>query len=237
MPSAILAIKKAAQIADQVLEQFPDILMPGMTEKQVASKIRKLIKAYGGQKESFRIIVASGARSSMIHGYATEKKIRSGEPVIIDFGVVFDGYCSDITRTFIVPSGSCDKPARIYNNNYEQVYAIVKKAQAKAISMVWHGIKVSRVDNAVRAVFKKYGLEKYFPHSTGHGIGIKVHEQPRLSYKSDEILKKGMVITIEPGLYFGRNTKLSGKRPFGIRIEDMFLVTGSGSLMLTKATK
>jgi Xaa-Pro aminopeptidase len=237
MPSAISQIKKAAQIADIVLEQFPDVLKPGLSEKQVASTIRKIIRVYGGQKESFRTIVASGSRSSMVHGYATEKKIRAGEPVIVDFGVVYNGYCSDITRTFIVPFAKSQRHSGVYNNNYGKAYLMVKAAQAKAIGLVRAGAKAASIDNAVRKVFKRHGVEKFFPHSTGHGICRQVHEQPRISYKSDETLREGMIITIEPGLYFGKNTRLAGSRPFGIRIEDMVLVTKTGCRLLTKAHK
>lgn len=216
-------IKLAAKIASRVMDSiFPEI-KEGVTEKYISSLIRKKIKELGGERESFKIIIASGKRSALPHGYASHKKIKNGDLVMIDFGVLLKKYRSDITRTFAV--GNISKKQK-------KTYDLVKRAQLKAINEVKAGVPVKKIDEIVRQEFKKFGVEKYFPHSTGHGIGIKVHEKPRISAKSDEVLRKRMVITIEPGLYF---KKL--KNPFGIRIEDMVLVTKNGGILLTDAKK
>ena len=231
MPSnRISKIGTAARIADEVMLSIPDILRPGMTEMQAALQIKKHIKKKGGHKESFRLIVASGKRSAMPHGYATKKVIRKNEIVMIDMGVHFDGYCSDITRMFFVGVRGCNPLfVSAAPNRIKKIYNIIKSAQTKAIRMIKAGVPVASVDKAVRKKFSRYGMEKYFTHSTGHGIGRKVHEQPRISIKSTERLKSGQIITIEPGLYF--------KNKFGIRIEDMVLVKKRGYEIMTKAPK
>ena len=219
----------AAEIASHIVDIVPEFLKPGMTEQNVASIIRKHIKKRGGHKESFRMIIASGKRSAMPHGYATKKVIRKNEIVMVDIGVHYDGYCSDITRMYHVGAKCISPiPESDATNKIKKIYNIVKTAQLKAIKMVRSGILVSDIDKAVRKEFKKYGLEKYFTHSTGHGIGKMVHEEPRISHKNTkgEILETGQVITIEPGLYF--------KDEFGIRIEDMILVKKKGYEILTE---
>jgi len=226
MPSnRISKIRTAARIADEVILSVPDFLRAGMTELQVASRIKKHIKKKGGHKESFRLIIASGKRSAMPHGYATNKVIRKNEIVMIDMGVHYDGYCSDITRMFWVGDNVetrliASPPASNAPNRIKKIYNIIKSAQLKAIKMIRAGIPAAKIDKAVRKEFKRFGMEKYFTHSTGHGIGRKVHEDPRISIKSPERLKSGQIITIEPGLYF--------KNKFGIRIEDMVLVKKEG---------
>ncbi|MEK7375751.1 MAG: M24 family metallopeptidase [Candidatus Margulisiibacteriota bacterium] len=231
MPSnRISKIKTAARIADEVMLSIPDILRPGMTELRVASQIKKHIRKKGGHRESFRIIVASGKRSALPHGYATKKIIRKNEIVMIDIGVHYKGYCSDITRMFFVGIRGCEPlsgsnaPIRI-----KKIYNIIKSAQLKAIRMVKAGIPVAKIDKTVRKEFKRYRMEKYFTHGTGHGIGKKVHEEPRISHKTHPKLKSNQIITIEPGLYF--------KNKFGIRIEDMVLVKKNGYEIMTKAPK
>ncbi len=228
-------IRTAARIADEVISLVPDLIKRGMTEHRAALEIKKHIKKRGGHRESFRIIVASGKRSAMPHGYATKKVIRKNDIVMIDIGVHYDGYCSDITRMFFVGAEQCSaltmSPAP---NLMKKIYNIIRSAQSKAIKMVKAGVAVADIDKAVRKEFKRYGMEKYFTHSTGHGIGKKVHEQPRISSIGagghlPVRLKSGQVITIEPGLYF--------KNKFGIRIEDMVLVNKNGHEILTKAPK
>lgn len=205
------------------MDFLPPFIKPGVSEKFIASVIRKKIKELGGEKESFKIIVASGKRSALPHGYSTNKKIHKGEFVIVDFGVLLKEFRSDITRTFAV--GAISK-------KQQKIYEIVKKAQQKAIDAVRDNVPVKNIDKIVRKDFKKHNLEKYFPHSTGHGIKFKVHEKPRISFRSSEVLKSGMVITIEPGLYFKKI-----KKPFGVRIEDMVLVKKRGGVLLTNAKK
>ncbi len=217
MKANLKYIRKAADIASKVIDETIEMISPGMTENEVASLIRKLLKQNGADRESFRIIVASGKRTALPHGYATSKKISPSDVVMIDMGAKYRGNCSDITRTFFMKEP---------DKQQKKIYDLVEKAQEIAIAKVKAGVPVRDIDKKVRDYFKMNRVEKYFPHSTGHGIGLKVHENPRISIKNDnDKLTTGTVITIEPGLYF------NGK--FGIRIEDMLLVTDNGYEILT----
>jgi len=169
---------------------------------------------------SFETIVAGGERSALPHGRATLAKIPRRGFVVLDFGVVLDGYCSDMTRT--VHMGAARKGER-------EVYDAVLDAQEAALSKVRAGVAAEAVDQAARDVFEAAGLAEAFTHSTGHGVGLEIHEGPKLGRKQTQTLKAGMVVTIEPGVY------LPGR--FGIRIEDTVLVTKSGCVNLTPTTK
>jgi Xaa-Pro aminopeptidase len=169
---------------------------------------------------SFPTIIASGARSALPHGRASEQLIRAGGFVVCDFGVILSGYCSDETRTVWV--GAVPEDAR-------RAYEAVKEAQQAAIDAVRPGIAVGEVDAAARKVLRKAGLGRYFTHSTGHGVGLEIHETPRVADGQREVLKPGMVITIEPGVYF------PGK--WGVRIEDMVAVTAGGCEVMTATSK
>src|SRR5262249_50976279 len=172
------------------------------------------------EEMSFPIIIASGARSALPHGRASDQVIRPGGFVVCDFGVILAGYCSDQTRTVWV--GSVSDEAR-------RVYEAVREAQQAAIRAVRPGARVGEVDAAARKVLRKTGLGKYFTHSTGHGVGLEIHEAPRVAAGQKEVLQAGMVITIEPGVYF------PGK--WGVRIEDMVVVTANGCEVLTPTGK
>lgn len=229
----ICRLRRAAAIALKVAEEAVEHIRPGLRERDVASFIRRRMKHYGAEGLSFKTIVAAGRRSSMPHGYATLNRIRRKDVVMIDCGAKYKGVCSDITRmAFVDNAGAGLKPARTTDRRISRIYNIVISAQKKAIRLVRAGVPVGHIDMAVRRVFKEHGLEKYFPHSTGHGICRFVHEEPRISHKKSDILESGMVITIEPGLYFPKQ-----KIPFGIRIEDMILVKNGGYEILTTATK
>lgn len=204
---------KAIGIAKQVFKNL--IVAPGLKEKEVADQIKQKLKEYRAQP-AFRIIVASGKRSAKPHGFATNKIIRRGELVVIDFGARYNGYCSDITRTFIV-----GKPT----SKQRKIYQIVKEAQQRAIKAVRPGKVVKAVDEAARDYIKQKGWGRYFIHNTGHGIGKKVHQAPKVSKRNRNRLRKGMVITIEPGIYI--------KGWGGVRVEDMVLVTKRGCQILT----
>jgi Xaa-Pro aminopeptidase len=169
---------------------------------------------------SFPTIVASGARSALPHGRASEQAIRPGGFVVCDFGVILEGYCSDQTRTVWV--GAASEEAR-------KAYHAVLEAQKAAVDAVRPGIAVGQVDSAARKVLQKAGLARNFTHSTGHGVGLEIHEIPRVADGQKEILQPGMVITIEPGVYF------PGK--WGVRIEDMVAVTSVGREVLTPTGK
>lgn len=229
----ISGIRIAANMASSLIEDVRLFIRPGLRECDIASFIKKRMKYYGADGASFRTIVAAGKRTAMPHGYATKNRIRRRDVVMVDCGVKYKGVCSDITRMiFLGDRGAGLKPARTTNIRILEIYNIVKSAQKKAIRMVRSGVAVRDIDLAVRKEFRKYRLEKYFPHSTGHGICEFVHEEPKISHKKSDILEAGTVITIEPGLYFP-----GLKRPFGVRIEDMVLVKKNGCEVLTRVEK
>jgi len=173
---------------------------------------------------SFSTIIAAGARSALPHGRASDQAIPGGGFVVCDFGVILSGYCSDQTRTVWVNSTSGAVPEDVL-----QAYEAVRESQQAAIDAVRPGVAVGEVDEAARKVLRKSGLGRYFTHSTGHGVGLEIHEIPRVAAGQKEILQPGMVITIEPGVYF------PGK--WGVRIEDMVVVTSSGCDVLTPTRK
>ena len=209
---------KAVKIAEKVFKKLK--LEPGVSEKEVARWIRKELKLQGARKEAFRIIVASGRRSAKPHGFASTKRLRPGEIVMVDFGALFKGFRSDITRTYVLGKPTIKQ---------KRIYRILKTAQRAAIRKIKEGIGGQQVDNAARSVIEKAGYGKNFIHSTGHGVGRKVHEPPKLSRKSKSYLKAGQVVTVEPGIYI--------KGWGGMRIEDMVLVTKRGCRLLTRVPK
>jgi Xaa-Pro aminopeptidase len=174
----------------------------------------------GAEQMSFPTIIASGARSALPHGRASGQPIRRGGFVVCDFGVILSGYCSDQTRTVWV--GPVSEKAR-------RAYEAVREAQQAAGDAVRPGATTGEVDAAARKVLRKAGLAQYFTHSTGHGVGLEIHEAPRVADGQTEILRPGMVITIEPGVYFPGE--------WGIRIEDMVAVTATGCEVMTPTSK
>jgi len=210
------AVRLGATLFDRALE----VLKPGVKEGEVAAVMEYAARTSGAEEMSFPTIIASGARSALPHGRATQQVIAPGGFVVCDFGVILAGYCSDQTRT--VWMGSASAEAR-------EAYEAVREAQAAAIATVRPGISVGEVDAAARKVLHKSGLGRYFTHSTGHGVGLEIHETPRVAAGQKEVLKPGMVFTIEPGVYF------PGK--WGVRIEDMVAVNESGCEVLTPTGK
>jgi Xaa-Pro aminopeptidase len=210
------AVKLGATLFDRALE----VLRPGVREVEVAAEMELAARRGGAEEMSFSTIIASGARSALPHGRASEQAIPKGAFVVCDFGVILSGYCSDQTRTVWV--GTVQEDAR-------RAYEAVKEAQHAAIDAVGPGIAVGDVDAAARKVLRKAGLGRYFTHSTGHGVGLEIHEIPRVADGQKEILQPGMVITIEPGVYF------PGK--WGVRIEDVVAVTAGGCEVLTPTSK
>jgi Xaa-Pro aminopeptidase len=213
-------IGQAAQVGCTVFEEILSRMETGLTEIAVAAELEFLARGMGAEGMSFETIIASGPRSALPHGRATQAKLPRKGFVTLDFGVILNGYCSDMTRT--VHLGSASREERFA---YESVLA----AQEAAVAAVKPGVTCGEVDEAARSVLRKAGLAKYFTHSTGHGVGLEIHEQPRLAAGQEMPLESGMVVTIEPGVY------LPGK--FGIRIEDMVAVTNSGGQVLTPVTK
>ncbi len=213
-------ITKSAQITDKCFYHIVKYIKPGVTEWDIALEIEFFYKKHGCKRISFDTIVASGAGSSMPHYKTGNKKIKAGEPVLIDMGCVYNGYCSDITRTVFVTR----VPDAI-----QKIYSIVQQAQQKAIDAVKPGITTNKLDSIARDFIAANGYGAMFGHSLGHGVGLDVHEMPAVKQNGEIQLKKGMVITIEPGIY------IPGKG--GVRIEDMVLVTDKGHQVLTKSTK
>ena len=193
---------------------------PGIPEVEVAAKMEHAARTSGAEGMSFETIIASGPRSALPHGRASSAPIQPGGFVVCDFGVILHGYCSDRTRTVYV--GAATAEAR-------QVYEAVLESQLAAIDAVGPGVAVGKVDRAARRVLEKKGFARYFTHSTGHGVGLEIHEAPRLAQGQQEILRPGMVVTIEPGVY------LPGK--WGVRIEDMVVVTERGCEVLSPTQK
>ncbi len=210
------AVKLGASLFDRALE----VMRPGVKESEVAAEMEYTARRAGAEEMSFPTIIASGVRSALPHGRASQQEIAPDGFVVCDFGVILAGYCSDQTRTVWV--GATTKQAR-------SAYEAVKEAQLAAIAAVQPGATVGEVDAAARKVLRKDRLGRYFTHSTGHGVGLEIHEAPRVAAGQKEVLKPGMVITIEPGVYF------PGK--WGIRIEDMVAVREGGCEVLTPTSK
>jgi Xaa-Pro aminopeptidase len=215
-------IRAAVRLGATLFDRAMEVLRPGVKETDVAAEMEYAARRAGAEEMSFPTIVASGARSALPHGRATEQVIARGGFVVCDFGVILGGYCSDQTRSVWVGSSSAGREGRA-------AYEAVREAQRGAIGAIGPGISVAEVDAAARRILTKAKLGRYFTHSTGHGVGLEIHESPRVAAGQKEILRPGMVITIEPGVYFpGR---------WGIRIEDMVVVTESGSEVLTPTSK
>ena len=213
-------IKKATVITDQVFSQILGLIQPGITEIDVAAEIEDMIKKLGAEEVAFGTIVASGKRSALPHGRASQKKIKPNEPVTLDYGAVVDGYVSDMTRTFVVGKAS---------KKFKRVYQTVLNSQKKAIRAAKPKMKCSQLDKVARDVIKRAGFGKYFGHGLGHGIGLLVHDFPTVNSKSQQVLLPGMVITIEPGIYIPNWG--------GVRIEDDVLITRTGCQVLTRSPK
>lgn len=213
-------IKKAVEITDQAFSHICNFIKPGITEREVALELEYFMKKKGGDKNSFEFIVASGKRSSMPHGVASEKVIETGDFVTMDFGTVYEGYCSDMTRTIIV--GEPDEKQK-------KIYDIVLKAQLEVIDKIKPGMTCKEADALARDIIAEEGYGERFGHSLGHGLGIEVHEFPRVSFASDRVLEPGMVVTDEPGIYIPDWG--------GVRIEDDLIITEDGCKVLNKSPK
>ncbi len=213
-------IRSAVALGAKLFDRAVEVIGPGVKETEVAAEMELAARRGGAEEMSFPTIIASGARSALPHGRASDQTIARGGFVVCDFGVILSGYCSDQTRTVWV--GPVPKDAR-------EAYEAVREAQQAGIAAVRPGIPVGEVDAAARKVLRKAGLARYFTHSTGHGVGLEIHEIPRVANGQREILQPGMVITIEPGVYF------PGK--WGVRIEDMVAVTAGGCEVMTPTSK
>jgi len=214
-------IRKACKIADDAFTKILEVIKPGIREIDIAADLEYFMRKLGAETPSFTTIVASGWRGSLPHGTATDKKIRAGELVTMDFGAIYNGYCSDITRTICVGRAS-DEQKKIYN--------LVLDAQLYGLEIITAGKGGKEIDAAVRERLDNAGYGRFFVHGLGHGVGLEIHEEPRLSKLSKcEKLLPNMIITDEPGIYienFG-----------GVRIEDTVLVTSGKAQALTRSPK
>jgi len=213
-------MRDAARLISDVWTRVVRKIKPAMSELTVAAELEYAMKLKGASGPSFETIIASGPRSAWAHARATSKLLRKNELVVMDQGAILRGYCSDMTRTVFLGSPS-DRVRRLYR--------AVLDAQQAAKAAIEPGATAGEVDAAARAVLKGHRLDRYFTHSTGHGLGIEVHEMPRLSRGERFVLKEGMVVTVEPGVYF--------EGLGGIRIEDEVVVTATGAEDLTSASR
>lgn len=215
-------IRKAAEITDKAFNHILGFIKVGVKELDIAIELEYFMKKLGAEGPSFRFIVASGKRSAMPHGVASDKIIEEGDFVTIDMGCVYKGYCSDMTRTIVMGKA---------NEKQKNIYNIVLEAQEKSLKAIRPGIQGYEVDKVAREIISSYGYGENFGHGLGHGVGLEIHENPRLAQNEmgKIALKPGMVITDEPGIYipnFG-----------GVRIEDLVLITDDGYEVLSKSTK
>lgn len=211
---------RAEAIGDEAFAHILKILKPGMTELQVAAELEYRMKLSGAAGLSFSTIVASGVNSSMPHAVPGEKVIENGDFVTMDFGCLYKGYCSDMTRTVVV--GKADEKQK-------EIYAVVLKAQTEALSALHAGMTGKEADAVARDVIAGAGYGQYFGHALGHSVGLYIHEKPTLSPADNTVLEPGMIETVEPGIYipgFG-----------GVRIEDMVIITEDGVKNLTASPK
>ena len=216
----IAKLRAAAALGCKLFDRILTFIQPGMTEMAVAAELEHAARLAGAEGMSFETIIASGERSSRPHGHATMARLPRRGFVTLDFGVLLDGYCSDMTRTIhIGPARAAERAA----------YDAVLEAQEAGVAAVHAGVITGDVDEACRSVLRRAKLDQWFTHSTGHSLGLEIHEEPRLAVKRTEKLKAGMIVTIEPGVY------MPGK--FGLRIEDTVLVTRSGCEILTPSPK
>ncbi len=219
-PDEIELITRAVEITDKAFEYIEEVISPGMTEMEVAWELEKFQRQQGSQTMPFDIIVASGPNAALPHAKPSQRKINSGEPVVIDMGARVEGYCSDFTRT-LCPG----KP----DDTFKKVYDTVLGAQLAAIALIKEGMSGEEADSFARTVIAEAGYAEAFGHSLGHGVGLAEHEQPRLGPNSTEPLASGMVFSIEPGIY------LPGWG--GVRIEDLAVMEKGEIRVLSRGKK
>ena len=219
-PRELEYIRHAESIGDQVFTEILDFIKPGMTELEIAARIEYLLKVKGASGCSFPAIVASGVNSSMPHAVPSSKKIEVGDFLTMDFGCVYEGYCSDMTRTIVIGKAS---------DKQKEVYETVLKAQLAALDFLRAGVKGKDVDKVARDIIYSAGYEGCFGHGLGHSVGLHIHENPRLSMLEEDIIEAGMTETVEPGIYI--------KGFGGVRIEDLVVVTEDGYENFTFSNK
>jgi len=218
-PEEIACIKKSCNIAEQVFEYILDFIRPGISELDIAIEIDYKARLLGSEGTAFDTIVTSGSRGALVHGQPSNKKIKRGDIILMDFGCKVNGFCSDISRTIC-----CGKP----KPEHKQIYTLLYDAMTTAIRDVRPGMKGDYLDNVARKMIKNAGYGDYFKHSLGHGLGLICHEKPTITFRmQNQIIPENVVLAIEPGIY------LSDK--FGMRIEDNVLVAPTKNIKLTNA--
>ena len=210
-------IKAALEIAETAFMEFRNRIKPGMTEKESAWLLEKLIREKGAESLSFPVIAAAGKNSALPHAIPGNKKLKKGEPLLFDFGAKLNGYCSDTTRTLVM--GRPDE-------KFKKIYDILFNAQQLAVDNIKPGISAQYIDKTARDYIDATEFKGKFTHSLGHGVGLAIHEAPRLSKKDNTLLEPGMIITVEPGIYLPEWG--------GIRLENMVMVTDNGACVLNK---
>jgi len=216
----LASIAHAEKIGDMAFSYILDEIRPGVSEKEIALKLELKMRELGAEKLSFDTIVVSGVRSSLPHGHPSEKLIETGDFVTMDFGCVYNGYCSDMTRTVAVGKVSAEQ---------RRVYDIVLRAQKAVCDGLTAGLAAKDADAIARDIITAEGFGDCFGHGLGHGVGLEIHEAPTANPRSKEILKENMLVTVEPGIY------IPGK--FGVRIEDLSVITNSAIINLTESVK
>lgn len=219
-PEELELIRKAQSITDAAFEHMLTFIKPGVTEREIAIELEHRMLLLGADKPAFDSIVVSGINSSLPHGVPSDKKVEMGEFITMDFGAMYGGYCSDMTRTVVL--GYC-------TDEMEKVYNLVLEAQLAAIEKAAVGLKGCEVDAAARDLIYAAGYTGCFGHGTGHSLGLEIHESPRFSITCEDTCREGMILTVEPGIY------LEGK--FGCRIEDMIYFDGDKVENLTNSPK
>jgi Xaa-Pro aminopeptidase len=219
-PDEIAKIRKAAEIVDQTFRHILHFLRPGVTEQDIALELETAMRKAGASGPSFQTIVASGKRSSLPHGIASRKLLESGDFVTLDFGAVYEGYCSDLTRTVVLGEPS---------EKHREIYRMVLEAQRRALEGIRPGMRGEEADALARRYIQELGYGEYFGHGLGHGLGLAIHEEPRLAMHVQTVLEPGMVVTVEPGIYLPDWG--------GVRIEDDIVITETGCDILTTSPK
>ena len=219
-PDEILKIMKAAAMGDICFSHIIEYIRPGMTELQVSDEIEKTLMRLGAEGLSFPTICVSGINTTLPHGEPTDKIIEDGDFVTMDFGAIVEGYCGDMTRTIAISHVS---------EKQKEVYDVVLRSQLAGLAACKAGVRCRDVDAVSRNIIRDAGYGDYYIHGTGHGVGTEVHEPPTLNAKSDETLEEFMPVTVEPGIYIPNE--------FGVRIEDLAIITEFGIINTVKSEK
>jgi Xaa-Pro aminopeptidase len=214
-------IENASDLAEAALAEVVAGLKAGISEAEVAAELEYQFKKRGASEPSFHTIILFGERSSLPHGEPSNARLKPGDIVLIDMGCRYAGYCSDLTRTFVYDR----MPAAWFTD----IYQVTAAAQKAALAALHPGMPAHEVDAVARKIIADAGFGDNFGHGLGHGVGIEIHERPRLNSESDIVLREGMVVTIEPGIYLPNRG--------GVRIEDMAVLTGTGHRLISKYTR